>query len=131
MHNKVEILRWVLVIPSAFAGWYTAFIIGLFLYAVADSFCPPDLMVSGSCQASWHGSLVDGLIIFGSCLSAILVLIFAVLVAPSNRILVAKIIYTGGVIFAIYAVYVTSAWPAFFGAVVSGALLLYFLSRYT
>jgi hypothetical protein len=134
MHNKIEILRWFLVIPSAFAGWYAALFISIFLYAVADtvadSLCPPELMSSRGCQASWHDPLIDGLVIFGSSLSAVFVVMFSVLVAPKKRILVAKVIYIGGAIFALYAVYETSAWGAFFGTIISGAFLIYFLNHY-
>ena len=130
MQNKKDIVRWLLVIPFAFIGWYAALFIGILLYSVADSFCPPELMISGSCQASWHEPLIDGLIIFGSSLSAVLVILFSTIVAPYKRELVAKIIYISGVIFAIYAVYETTAWGAFLGAVLCGAIFLYFLIRY-
>ena len=43
--------------------------------------------------------------------------------------LVAKVIYIGGLLFAIYTVYETSAWGAFSGAVLSGALVLFLLLR--
>ena len=130
MQNKKDIVRWLLVIPFAFIGWYAALFIGMILYSIADSFCPPELMISGSCQASWHEPLIDGLIIFGASLSAVLVILFSAIVAPYKRELVAKTIYIGGVIFAIYAAYETSAWSAFIGAVLSGAIFLYFFIRY-
>ena len=130
LQNKKDIVRWLLVIPFAFIGWYVALFIGIILYSIADSFCPPELMLSDSCQASWHEPLIEGLIIFGSSLSAVLVILFSAIVAPSKRVLVAKTIYIGGVIFAVYAAYETSAWSAFFGAVLSGAIFLYLLIRY-
>ena len=130
MHNKIEIIRWLLVIPSAFAGWYAALFIGLILYNVADSFCPPELMISGSCIASWHEPLIECLFVFGASLAAVLTILFSILVAPKKRKLVAKVIYIGGVMFAIYALYETTAWGAFIGAVLSGAILLYFLMSY-
>ena len=130
MHKKIEIIRWLLVIPSAFVGWYAALFMGFLLYSVADYFCPPELMISGQCSASWHQPVIDGVIIFGASLSAILVILFSVLVAPNKRKLVAKIIYLGGVLLAMYAVYETSAWGAFAGAVLSGALFLLLFLRF-
>jgi len=130
MHKKIEIMRWLLVVPSAFVGWYAALFIGLLLYSVADYFCPPELMISGSCHASWHSPVIDGVIIFGASLSAILVILFSVLMAPNKRKLVAKIIYLGGLLFAMYAVYETSEWGPFTGAVLCGALFLLLVLHY-
>lgn len=129
-HKKIEIIRWLLVIPLAFVGWYTALSIGFLLYSVANYFCPPELMISGRCHASWYSPVIDGVIIFGASLSAILVILLSVLVAPNKRKLVAKIIYSAGLIIAIYAVYETSAWGAFAGAMLSGTLFIFLLLRY-
>ncbi len=130
MQHKMGTIRWLLVIPSAFAGWYLALFIGLLLYSVADSFCPPELMVSGSCQATWHKPPVDDLVIFGASLSATLSNLFPVLVAPAKRSLVAKVIFIGGVAFAVSAVVSTSAWGAFSGAILFGALTLFITMRF-
>ena len=130
MHNKINIIRWFLVIPSAFIGWYCAVFIGLLLYSVAESLCPPELIVSGMCTASWSAPVKNGIIIFGASISAILVLLFSVFIAPGKRKLVAKVIYFGGVAFALYAVYFSNAWWAFISAIISGALFLLLLLRH-
>ena len=130
MHNKMTIARWILVIPSAFVGWYLALFIGLVLYSVTDSICPPELIDSGMCMATWSRPVKDGIIIFSASLSAILVLLFAVFIAPCKRAHVAKIIYLGGFAFALYAVYQTKAYGSFFSAIISGALFLLLLLHY-
>lgn len=130
MKNRLTIVRWILVIPSAFIGWYTALFVGMVLYSVVDSVCANDQMISGMCMAPWSSIVKDGIIIFGASLSAILVLLFSAVVAPSKRKLVAKFIYVGGCAFALYAASETSAWGAFSGAIISGAVFLVLILRY-
>ena len=127
--KAIKIARWVLVIPSAFVGWYLAFVIGILLYQLAEFFCPPELMVSESCQASWFDPVFNGLFVFGASLSAVLVILLAVLMAPAQRRLVAIVIYFGGCLTAMEFAIATSAWPAFAGAIASGALILFIILR--
>ena len=87
MHNKIETIRWILVIPSAVVGWYIALFIGLILYAAVDLFCLPEHMVSGSCQAPWHEPVFNGLVVYVSCLSTVFVLVLSVIVAPKKECL--------------------------------------------
>lgn len=118
-----------MVIPSGVIGWYVAIIIGLLIYTVAESFCPEEYIVSGACAAPWAYDVYNTTIIFGVCLSAILVILFSVYMAPDNRALIAKLSYLLGFVFATYFAYKTKEWGAYFGAVISGALLLIHLLR--
>ena len=129
MQNKLEIIRWLLVIPSAFIGWYLAFFIGVLLYSVVDSFCPRQEFDS-PCMASWCFPVIDAVIIFGVSLSAIFTILFAVLIAPKKRDFVAKIIYLGGASTAIYFAASTSAWVEFAGAIICGSLTLVLVLRH-
>ena len=130
MQNKITILRWLLLVPFAIGGWYVALLIGIMLYAVADLFCPTELMISGGCQASWYAPVIDGLIIFGAGLSAVFVILFSILMAPANKVTIARVAYVSGFFVALYFAHGTSAWGAFFGAAISGALTLLFLHRH-
>lgn len=129
MQNKLEIIRWLLVIPSAFIGWYLAFFIGVLLYSAVDSFCPRQEFDS-PCIASWYFPVIDAVIIFGASLSAVFTILFAVLIAPKKRDFVAKIIFLGGVVTAIYFVANTSAWAEFTGAIICGLLTLALVLRH-
>lgn len=122
MHHKIDVIRWVLVIPAAFAGWYVALFMGIFLYPVADLFCPPELLISGVCTATWYKPVIDGLVVFGASLSAVLAIFFSFMIAPSKKVLVAKAILLGGVGMALYAAIITSAWFAFIGAITCGLI---------
>ena len=56
-------------------------------------------------------------------MSAILAILFSFLIAPSKKVLVAKVILLGGGIgMALYAAITTSAWFAFIGAITCGLI---------
>lgn len=124
MQSKTNIMRWVLVIPCAIAGWYAALITGLLLYNLVDSLCPPESLVSGICHTAWSSQLKHVIIVFAASLSAILAIVFSVLIAPGRRPRVAQVIYFCGCLVAAYFVYRTSEWGAFAGAIASGTLCL-------
>lgn len=130
MRNKETITRWILVIPSAFLGWYAALLIGMVLYVASNHFCPPENMYSGLCMAEWSSLVLDGILIVSAGLSAVLTLLFPVLMAPDNRILVAKFIFVGGFGCALYTVYYVREWGPFISAVISGVIFLIFLLKY-
>ncbi len=117
------------MIPAAIAGWYISLFFGMILYFVADYICPPDLMVSGMCLATWHSPVTDGLVIFGASLAAVLAILFSVLIAPGRKALVAKVIFLGGAGMAIYFVIATSEWLAFLGAIVFGFITVILIQR--
>ena len=130
MNNKIVFIRWLLLIPSAFAGWYLALFVGIILYGVADTFCPKEMISSNVCEAPWHEPVINGVIIFGASLSAILVIIFSVLMAPTKKLIIAYVSYTAGFITAVLFALSTSAWGAFTGAVVTGLITVVVLKRY-
>jgi hypothetical protein len=115
-------LRWILVLPSAFFGWWVALVIGIFLYNLADYFCPPDQMISGMCVADWHESVVNVVMIFCAGLSAVFAILFSISVAPKRKDRVALVIYLGGVAYASYFAVATENWWAFIAAVAVGAI---------
>lgn len=118
----MRIIRWLLVIPSALAGWYLALLIGVFLYSVADYFCPPAEMISGLCVARWHGTVIEGLFVVGASLAAIFVVQFAVFTAPEKKTAVAISVFCLGMATAASFAFYSEAWGAFVGASTFGAL---------
>ena len=86
-------LRWLGIIPAAVAGWFLAFFIGHRVLGIVDSLCPPEEIVSGDCVAPWYPLASQITICFGVGLSAVLVVAFATLVAPSHRQVVAWVSY--------------------------------------
>lgn len=128
-HSHVEIIRWVMVIPAAVIGWWLAISFGLLLTSVPGYFCPPELTESGVCMTPWYGPVMSGIMIFAAALSAVMTLLFAVLVAPNKRDLVAKAVFVAGSIYATYFAFSISAWAEYVGAIMFGLVTLLFLTK--
>ncbi len=118
-----------MVIPAAIVGWWLAIIVGLLLTHVPGYLCPPELVTSGYCMASWNGPIMSGIMIFAAALSAVMTLMCAVLVAPSKRDLVAKVVFVAGSICATYFAFSISAWVEYVGAIISGLFTLLLLTK--
>lgn len=130
MHKYKNILRWILVVPSGVFGWYVAFFGSILLVNFTDYFCSPNYLVSGNCVAPWKSQVLEMLIIFGAGLSAVLVILFCVLMAPSHRNSVGKLSFGIGFVTAFLFAYTSDAWGAFWSASLSGLLCLVFVLRY-
>jgi hypothetical protein len=128
-HNPIDVIRWIMVIPAAVIGWWLTIMVGLSLTNIPGLFCPPELMVSDICMTSWYGPVMSGIMIFTAALSAVMTLLFAVLVAPSKRDLVAIIVFVAGSIYATYLAYSISAWAEFTAAIVFGLFTLLLLLK--
>jgi MFS family permease len=78
-------LRWVLILPSAVAAWFAAFIVGMLTMSMAEHLCPPEKLVSGACDVPWWGYVERSVSSFGAALAAVLVVAAATFVAPSHK----------------------------------------------
>jgi hypothetical protein len=90
--RRIDVVRWILVIPSAIAAWYLAFILTVIVGAIVVGACiDSDYPQPGYCEASWvQFALAHRLPIrFGIWLSAVLVVIVSAIVAPNHRVAVA------------------------------------------
>jgi hypothetical protein len=90
--RRIDVIRWILVIPSAVAAWYFAFILSVLVGAIVVGPCmDSDYPQPRFCEASWvRFALAHRLPIrFGIGLSAVLVVIVSAIVAPYHRVLVA------------------------------------------
>jgi hypothetical protein len=128
-YSYIEVFRWIMVIPAAVIGWWLAIIIGLLLTNVPGYFCPPELMISELCMASWYGPVMSEIMIFAASLSAVMTLLFAVLIAPGKRDLVAKVVFVAGSIYATYFAFSISAWAEYAGAIIFGLFTLLLLMK--
>ena len=114
--------RWLLLIPACIAAWYLALIIGLWVLSVVASFCPPEFVVSGFCEADWYPTAEKVVIGFGVALSAFLVVLTAALVAPIQRVWASKAALAVGTVIAIFFAIGTGAYIALAAAVLAGTL---------
>ena len=128
-HNHIEVIRWIMVIPAAIIGWLLAIMVGLLLTNIPGYFCPPELVTSGFCMATWYGPVMLGIMIFAAALSAVMTLMFAVLVAPRKRDLVAKVVFVVGSSYATYLAFSISAWVEYLSAIIFGLFTLLLLTK--
>jgi len=96
----MRVLRWIALVPAAIAAWYVAFFAGLHLLSIVDSYCPPELVVSGTCTADWYPTAEQIVICVGVGLSAFLVILTTAIVAPSHKVLFSRIALGVGVLVA-------------------------------
>jgi hypothetical protein len=90
--RRVDVIRWILVIPSAFAAWYVAFIFSILVGAIVVGPCiDSEYPQPRFCEAPWvQLALAHRLPIrFGIGLSAVLVVIVSAIMAPNHRVTVA------------------------------------------
>ncbi len=125
----LRIVRWILVPLAAVAGWYVALIGGIGLLTAAEAFCPPDQMVSGSCQATWWQPVEQIIFCFSTALAAVLVVGAAFLVAPSHRRQVAWIVFAGGGLVAVWMMIGTGAYWMGLTALAAGWVTARWLAR--
>lgn len=115
-------LRWLLTVPMAIAGWLMAFAAGIHSLELVYYFCPADFQVSGSCQHPGAQLAEDFLLVAGAMASAVLVLVFATVTAPSYKPQVAAATFMLGLAVAAWTFLETGALGPFVGACVAGAI---------
>ncbi len=118
----IQVFRWLALIPACITAWYVALFIGLYAHGIVDSFCPPELVVSGFCEASWFPAAEQAVICFGVALSAFLVVLTAALVAPTHRVLASKAALVVGTVVAIIFAVETDTYFELAAAVLAGIL---------
>ena len=94
-------VRWFLLIPVALLGYYAALVSGMAVLTLAESFCPPDAIVSGMCVADYMRSIERVSFVVFPGIAAALVVLLPALVAPSRKVAVAFAFLTIGSVIAI------------------------------
>jgi hypothetical protein len=87
-----NIVRWILVVPSAVVAWYFALLVtGLLLGFIVAPCMDSDAPQPDFCEAAWYPrqAIFRGIYFFGAGLSAFLVVVVSALTAPSHRTAVA------------------------------------------
>jgi hypothetical protein len=115
-------LRWLAVVPAAYAGFVGAVAFGFLELRVIDSFCPPDQWVSGFCEAAWYENAFSVAECIAVAVAAFLVVSLASVVAPANRKSVAILSYLVGAGFAVYFGASADKYLALAMALLAGAL---------
>ena len=111
-------VRWIVVPLTAFAVWVGTLVVGISGVTVLDSLCPPELMVSGLCTASWHPPALAALEMFCAGIAAIGFVVLPAKVAPAHRARVAVVCFVvGGVLTSGLAVAAALWWPSAVAAI--------------
>lgn len=128
--NAISWLRWLLLVPSAFTGWYVGLIVALVIHRAHKAICPAHYLVSGMCHAPWTPLVQNSAIIIGSILAGALVVLLPALLAPSHRKRVAWIAYGLGFLYSMYfLVVIPDIWHAVLSSVIAGSIVLWLLFR--
>jgi hypothetical protein len=98
----MNLLRWLLVVPAACLGFVLSVVCGFGLVSLAGWFCPPELVVSGLCTASWYPFASDLAICVSAALGASVTVALPFLLAPTHRLPVAITAFAGGSLFALW-----------------------------
>jgi hypothetical protein len=131
--RPIEVIRWLLVVPSAIVAWYFALLVGMFVFGVAVAPCwDSDAPRPQFCDAAWFPlELVErGVFFFGVGLAAALVVVVSALVAPSRRTAVAYTALAVGTIAAGVMGYLAEALAEAAVAVVCGFVAALAVSRF-
>lgn len=124
--NALRVVRWLLVVPFAFAGWYVGLIVALVIHTAHKALCPAQYLVSGMCAAPWSEFVQGSAIIIGAILVGALVVLLPALIAPNHRKRMAWIAYLFGLLYSVYfLVSIPGIWQAVVAAAVAGAWVLW------
>lgn len=118
----MPVLRWLLVVPSGIAGILLGFAATIAFLAIADRFCPPELLISGMCTASWYRTAETAALCSGAALGAFAAVALPAFVVPAHKARVAAMAFCMGAVYALWGVATagTSAWPPAASALAAG-----------
>ena len=124
-------IRWLAVIPIGVVVWIFTMGVGVISTLFLEDFCPPELIVSGSCEAVWYQPVHDALMVMFSGLAAIGVVLSTALVAPSNSRYVAIVAFAIGACFATYFIAMDPSdfWMLWIASLASGLAALRYVLR--
>lgn len=127
VRNLINIIRWTSVIPASYLGYHIALIGGMAAHSFAESFCPPEAVISGMCTANYMRPIETFLFLLFPGIAAILVVLLPALAAPSKKITVPMIFFALGASAAIYMGTSLGEWIILFFALVCGAATVLFI----
>ena len=125
----IWLIRWPLILPAVYLGWWLALVVGIGLHSAATAFCPEDRLDSGLCTAPWFGPVEAAIFVSCAALAASLVVALATVMAPARRLWVAWITFLAGGLFAGYLGFELSAVKEFIAAIFGGLGSVFAITR--
>ncbi len=126
----INYIRWILIPIVGVLSWYLAVLIGLAAYQFAESLCPSEYIISGMCFAPWFATVSKLIIDVGAGLSALFVVLFSTLLAPSRKVEVAWFVFFTGLAVAIFIAFQANAFAELAWAGVFGLATAIVLTRH-
>ena len=127
--QRLAMIRWLWIVPTAILVWYGMLAVGMGLYSLAIGFCPADQQLSGFCLADWFRPVERGIIVCCAGLTGFAIVLITALIAPVYRLRAAAAMFGAGALVATSMALQTSALPEFAAALVGGALGLLVAAR--
>jgi hypothetical protein len=121
----VTLVRWLLVPVTAFAVWAGTLLLGIAGSSLLDSLCPPELMVSGVCTASWHRPAMAALEMLCAAIAAAGFIALPAAVAPAYRVRVGAACFVVGGVLTIELAIAGALWAPAAVASIAGILTLW------
>ena len=130
----MKIVRWVVLIPAAVASFYVMFDLSVSSFFFLDSLlCPPEDVISDTCNNETVSSILNAFIYFSTGLSAVVIVLISTAIAPSHKEYTAWSSFGLGTIAATYLAFQTDAWDQYLAALIGGLIsvfgVVYFLRR--
>jgi hypothetical protein len=118
-------IRWLLFVPSAALGYLWTFLCAMVLVGLLQGLCPPDLMISAMCTASWFRTAERVAIMFSLATGAALFVALPAAIAPAQRTAIAVGAFAIGFGIVLYMCMQlgTSFLPELVSATIGGGLM--------
>ena len=117
------------MLPVAWAAWTAAIWIGLLVHGLVDRWCPPELVVSGMCTASWYPMASKAVVGLGAAIAAALIVTLGTFVAPPPRDQASRRIFIAGTVVALAMGTFLGTWVEVVCAIVAGAIVAHVFAR--
>ena len=122
-------VRWAAVLPAALVAWHFALLLGVAALSFLESLCPPELVISEMCTASWFQTAEKIVFWLAAALAAGLIVVSVGVVAPAKKVGAASTSLAIGSAMAHWLAVETHAWGEFVSAVVAGGITVLVVRR--
>ena len=120
----MQILRWILVVPSLIAGWLLFLGSGPLAAITYLYFCPSIQLEGTACFGDLHGAVLSGLIFVGTVVSAAPAIMVPICIAPTHKVKIGYVALVGPIVIIVrYLTFKSELHLSELGALVLGALL--------
>ena len=130
--SRLDIVRYILVVPAVLTSWLLAVYAGIKVeLARAILFCPKGMREGSDCYADGWESWPSWLLVSDGVLCAVFVVLATAIVVPKRKLLFCGYTYALGCLLAAFLALLTGAWQGLIAAVIAGYVSLYVVKLYS